>query len=170
MGTRQRRVLVAVLRPFASYGRMKQLQLTIHPFSALIGAALVCLTMLTVGAIAVQGSSSTRDVSAIEDVNDVHPRDCIIIKNGTPYVVPAGRILVVTAFGDSDSVSTGYIHLTVDGVEEIGCKTKDYGEGVGMITGIVPTPKPGLILNQGQTLSFSSSDTNFRAWGYLVDA
>ena len=78
---------------------MKQLNITIHPFSALAGMALLGLVWVTAGAMPLQGSSSTRDVSAIEDVNDVHPRDCVIIRLGQPYVVPVGRLLVITAFG-----------------------------------------------------------------------
>jgi len=115
MGTRQKEVLVAVLRPFASHGWMKQIQLTIHPFSALIGAALVCLTMLTVGAIAVQGSSSTRDVSAIEIVSDPHPRDFVRVVEDAPFTVPIGRILVVTGMGMEGSVDSTWLTCMLNG-------------------------------------------------------
>ena len=159
---------------------MKNIQLTIHPFSALIGAALVCLTMLTVGAIAVQGSSSTRDVSAIENVNDVHPRDFVRIVEGAPYTVPSGKILVPTAFGSNTWGTIGATYLadysiTADGIEvwhEIKhgrTQSSVYAFAPNELTAVIPT---GLALVEQTVVSVIENDSTSIGilLGYLVDA
>ncbi len=142
---------------------MKQLNITIHPFSALIGAALVCLTMLTVGAIAVQGSSSTRDVSAIENVNEPHPRDYVRIEFSTPYTVPAGKLFHLTGLGDL-SVTSQWINFRVDAQ----IATRAIFQNSLSTNGILATT-PGVVAASGSVLSVSGANVPV-ALGYLVDA
>ena len=148
---------------------MKQINITIHPFSALIGAAIVCLTMLTVGAVTVQGSSSTRDVSAIENVNEPHPRDNVVISGGMPFVVPSGKLLVVTALGTSS-----YMHdvdLLVDGIQQVSAQADSPSntDSLSWVSSVLQLPTPGLTAQSGQTVTVVGSSAT-RAWGYLVDA
>ena len=167
MGTRQKEVLVAELERSASHGWMKNLHITIHPFSALIGAALVCLTMLTVGAIAVQGSSSTRDVSAIEIVSDPHPRDFVRIDKAQPYTVPAGKLFHLTGLGSY--TSQAWVRFYVDGNFrlEADCNT---GIPAGNACSIRDAPE-GIVVQPGSVLTVGTAGTNEPvALGYLVDA
>jgi hypothetical protein len=149
---------------------MKQINITIHPFSALIGAAIVCLTMLTVGAVTVQGSSSTRDVSAIEVVSDPHPRDFVRIVEGVPFTVPAGKILVVTGMGwHTPGYGTHQLSVFVDGVSI-------YAEVVAWETAGthnlgLEIPTPGIAVAAGAVVTTASTYANYGlALGYLVDA
>ena len=149
---------------------MKQINITLHPFSALIGAAIVCLTMLTVGAVTVQGSSSTRDVSAIENVNDPHPRDYMRIDEGTPYTVPAGKILVVTGGGCLEGGGTKNGKIQFNGVTIVG-----FSLGGWMVnTGDFDPPATfaeGLAAASGTVVSLSHyQGESIVCWGYLVDA
>ncbi|HIF42241.1 MAG TPA: hypothetical protein EYQ74_14245, partial [Planctomycetes bacterium] len=98
---------------------MKQLNITIHPFSALAGMALLGLVWVTAGAMPLQGSSSTRDVSAIENVNEPHPRDYVQIFEGAPYTVPQGKLLVIKQVGNvrpAGGQSYSRIELSVNGL------------------------------------------------------
>jgi hypothetical protein len=161
---------------------MEDLHITIHPFSALIGAALVCLTMLTVGAIAVQGSSSTRDVSAIEIVSDPHPREFVRIVEGAPYTVPSGKILVPTAFGSNTwalngSAPRALYKITADGIEvwkemKIGQTLSNvWAFAPNEMTAVIPT---GLAFVEQTLVSvieeWGSPTSTAILLGYLVDA
>ena len=95
---------------------MKQLNITIHPFSALAGMALLGLVFVTAGAMPLQGSSSTRDVSAIENVNDPHPRDSVRVMQGSPYTVPGGKILLVTCVMLPQGGGTFEVRVSINGV------------------------------------------------------
>ena len=95
---------------------MKQINITIHPFSALGGMALLGLVLVTAGAMPLQGSSSTRDVSAISDINDPHPRDAVRFMNGSPYTVPSGKILLITCAMKPSSDSNHVLRVSINGV------------------------------------------------------
>ena len=75
---------------------MKQVNISIHPFSALVGMAVLSMVWVSAAAMPLQSSSSDRDVSAIENVNEPHPRDFWRLDYGNTYTVPSGKILVVT--------------------------------------------------------------------------
>jgi hypothetical protein len=154
---------------------MKQINITIHPFSALAGMALLGLVFVTAGAMPMQGSSSTRDVSAIEVVSPWPSHDVVRIYDTSPYVVPAGKNLVLTALGNNDSNLSlpGTPRILIDGNTEIQVYWHtQFGTGSGMswsanaFTSMLDLPAPGLIALSGQTVSTVQG----RAWGYLVDA
>ena len=92
---------------------MKNINITLQPLSLLVGAAIVGLSLVTSGAFTPQGSSSTRDVSAIEITNQPSPNDYFSIRAGTPYVVPSGKTFVLTGLGKTGP--SGYAGLSVDG-------------------------------------------------------
>jgi hypothetical protein len=158
---------------------MKQINITIHPFSALIGAAIVCLTMLTVGAVTVQGSSSTRDVSAIEVVSDPHPRDFVRIVEGSAYTVPSGKVLVPTAFGSNQwslvgGVSPSATYVVLANSVEV---WREYKHGSNLGTEVAPnemtaTIPTGLSFAEQTLVSVSeySPTSTGVLLGYLVDA
>ena len=144
---------------------MKQVNISIHPFSALVGMAVLSMAWVTAAAMPLQGSSSDRDVSAVEVVNEPHPRDWVSITNDAPFVVPSGHLLVVTAVGQPDNY--GYTEVRVDGVKAVKVRTAaDSGNQATMMQ----LPKPGLIVGEGQVVEFSDPNQERLAWGYLVDA
>jgi len=147
---------------------MKPISLALHPTSALAGMVLLALVWVTAAAMPSQGSSSTRDVSAIEDINSVHPRDYVRFSGSQPYVVPAGKILVATAHGFSNKVSGGWARLSVDGVPRAVVQSMVASGTTGQVSGMVGLPHPGVVAGPGQTVSASASDEE--TWGYLVDA
>jgi hypothetical protein len=140
---------------------MKQINITIHPFSALIGAAIVCLTMLTVGAVTVQGTSSTRDVSAIENVNEPHPRDFVRIDEGVPFTTPAGKLFHLTSLGGT-VVSDWFYICTFDGVVVVTARANGKCSAA-----LLP---PGFVASAGTVVALPNSQNGAVATGYLVDA
>ena len=142
---------------------MKQINITIHPFSALIGAAIVCLTMLTVGAVTVQGSSSTRDVSAIEVVSDPHPRDYVRVNLTTPFTVPAGKLFHLTSLGGTEHAND-LAYFFIDNIQVMAAHIYTPH---GNACSVRPIP-PGIVAASQSVLTVSGS--NAVAYGYLVDA
>ena len=149
---------------------MKQVSISIHPFSALVGMAVLSMVWVSAAAMPLQGSSSDRDVSAIEDVNDPRPRDFVRLIGETPYTVPDGKLLVVTGLGSS--TGTSGVLLSVDGVQEATSSYtfSDSGSPIPASTAASVASLPGLgfVANSGSTVLVSK--TSGRAWGYLVDA
>jgi len=149
---------------------MKQLTFSVHPGSALIGAAIVGLSIVTAGAITVQGSGASRDVSAIENVNDVHPREFVCVKGLVPFVVPPDKLLVLTALGSANNTIIPWT-LQIDGTIEVGIDTDSSSPH---LPTILEFARPGLVAYPGQnvTVLYPPNPTipDGRAWGYLVDA
>ena len=96
-----------------------------------------------------------------------HPRGVVVVKHGTSYTVPAGRILVIAALGGRIAASNVKVSLTVNGVTEIDAMTEaTVGNGVSL-----KTLSSLLVFPAGSLVEVSD---NFgldygRAWGYLVD-
>jgi hypothetical protein len=144
---------------------MKQLNITIHPFSALAGMALLAIVLVTASAMPLQGSSSTRDVSAIENVNEPHPRDAVRVVEGSPYTVSTGRLLVVTGMGTLHAQSSN-IYVEFDGSTVLTTEAHEYD-------GSVASVPFGLVAAGGQVVSVTdgSHSGNYGVLlGYLVDA
>jgi len=95
------------------------------------------------------------------------PRDMVQIKEGTPFVVPNGKLFVLTGLGDIYGCSGG-TDLFVDSQQE---------ERAGVIAGVVAnastvSPVPtGFAVSAGHTISLTAlCGTNAgRAWGYLAN-
>jgi len=139
---------------------------SIHPFSALAGAGLLGLALLASGAVQVPGSAQpimfSNGLVRVAGIPD--PRQMVVIKEGAPFIVPAGKILVVTALG---ALTNGIVvDLLVDGQKEA------------EVVANMPTANPGTIdpLPVGLTVHAGSTVEPFcgsifgRAWGYLVDS
>ena len=144
---------------------MKQLNITIHPFSALAGMALLGLVLVTAGAMPLQGSSSTRDVSAIEDVNSPRAANAVAVYQGVPYTVPSSKLLIVTGIG----LTTGQVTVVFalfDGATVLGAEAGMAGPG-GDSVAHIPF---GLVANGGQVVTASASAGSGVVLGYLVDA
>src|SRR5262245_39512986 len=85
---------------------------SIHPLSALAGAGLLGLWILAVGAQSQIQVRPCRGLVSVADIPD--PRQMVVIKEGTPFVVPAGKILAITALGGTGqgTISTIWVDDT----------------------------------------------------------
>ena len=147
----------------------------VHPLSALAGAALLGLTLVAAGAAQdkrVQVDSveplgnatqSLRIVNPIEVIGIPDPRDMLVIKGEDgPYVVPTGKLFVLTGLGPATGTSNLSAHLYVDGVVEA------YAiDAILCGVSVMEVPR-GFIVSSGKTITVG--DPNARAWGYLIDA
>jgi len=140
---------------------------SIHPLSALAGAGLLGLILMASGAaqtpVPLQqiatGQTGLIRVAGIPD-----PRQMLVIREGTPFVVPAGKLLVITGLGGTGSgVVAG---LRVDGVNQFAA-SGNLESGNALSIRAVP---PGFTVEAGLTVEVSSGTPFGRAWGYLVDA
>lgn len=143
----------------------------IHPLSALAGDGLLGLILVASGAAQtpsllqqIPTGSGTVRVAGIPD-----PRSMLVIREGTPFVVPQGKILAITGLGGSNHLgpNTLEVMLRVDDVDEISASVRlPYGNG----TTMADTP-PGFIAHAGSTVEVLSPTGLFAcAWAYLVDA
>jgi len=125
--------------------------------------AVLALVWITVSAMPLQGSSSTRDVNAVEIVSDPHPRDYWRMDWGNTYTVPAGKVLVITEGGHSKPQG-GSLTVVIDGIRIVGFS---YGSAGPVSLGA------GIAATAGQIVSLDDGSTTNGApliWGYLVDA
>lgn len=117
-----------------------------------------------------QGSYSTSPTSKMEI--GPHPRDFVLVKEGTTYIVPTGKIFVLTALGGRDTPAdccptSQDWRVVVDGITA--CRASRYRSLSG--TSMTPAP-PGLSLDAGKKLDVTGGDdgeNDGRAWGYLAD-
>ena len=155
--------------------------LTIHPGSALAGAGVLALVLLGTGVAAPQGVVQAHQITQrmfIENVQDMNsypnPRDMVVIREGTPYVVPQGKILVVTALGGNAGAGGGVTELKVDDIQEVVAarQVNDSSGYAGNATSMKLLPQPGFVVQPGSTvlLEGGGAGTSRRAWGFLVDA
>jgi hypothetical protein len=143
---------------------MKNIHITLHPLSVLAGMALLGFPLIATGAFAPQGSSSDRDVSAIENVNEPHPRDYVRVDGATPFTVPTGKLFHLTGLGGTSNVG-GNVWCVVDNsnVAEV---YAGVSEGSHCSLKAVP---PGHTFSSGQIMTLAGSPYAV-AMGYLVDA
>ena len=123
--------------------------LTLHPGSALAGAGVLALVLLGTGIAASQDAPQR----AMPNYGNL-----VVIRQGTPYTVPEGKVLIVTMLG-ANTVS-GYSELLVNEVVEIGANTMAEN-------GTTMTPLPAkYYVPGGAVVSVQNSqDGAGRAWG-----
>jgi len=144
--------------------------IAIHPGSALFGAGLLALVSIAVSAqrtVTPLGSYYAPPVQ-VEIVNlDDHIRNAVVIDeiNG-PYVVPPGKILVLTGLGISANlVAPAYLYI--DDVFQANA-TASSGPGNGTNTQNLSF---GLTATAGQVVRLDGAGNPYgRAYGYLIDA
>jgi len=141
---------------------------SIHPLSALAGAGLLGLILVASGAaqspMPLQ-QLPTGQVGLVRVAGIPDPRLMLVIRDGTPLVVPAGKLLVITGLG-----ATGFgtsVSLSIDGTLEV---TTPLPQGTAYSATVLQLP-PGLTAAAGSTVHVTSSQPGGgRAWGYLADA
>jgi hypothetical protein len=141
-----------------------------HVLSALLGSALAtaAFVLLSMSQVLPAGQHVIVNYGP-------SPRDMLQIRQGTPYVVPAGRVFVLTGFGtiyDCD----GLLRLAVNGQEELsaGIYNLDHSNGtsVAEVSSVGHVPL-GFTVAAGSTITINGGCGGAldrgRAWGYLAD-
>lgn len=137
-------------------------QLKIHFFSVLIGVAAFA-TMLVLSS---QSSIQPTFPSARFQYGP-HPRDFVRLVEGTPYTVPAGKLMVITALGGSQQAGSVPVTLQVNGVDVQGVFADCY-----YITPASMRTLPRFVTATAGdvvTLVGAAAGPDARAWGYLLD-
>jgi hypothetical protein len=137
-----------------------------RPAPALAGAGLAFLAFLTMGQAAV--TSVKPPVVQFGP----HPRDYVQIKEGAPYVVPAGKLLTVTALGGRDFFTQyppwwGPWELWIDGALAL----RSHPGRTRHTSSVHPVPT-GLVAAGGSTVEVrgeTGSSGIGRAWGHLSE-
>lgn len=141
---------------------------TLHAPSALLGLGLTAAVGLlsAQATVGFPGAPGTRTADPVPPAP--HPRDVVRVEAGVPYIVPAGKCLVVTAVGGSESF-TDY-ELRINGTVEVKLDWARGGDSDGRpatyLSSMLALPPPGLVALPRQSVEVSSSGA--RAWGYLV--
>ena len=140
---------------------------SIHPFSALAGAGPLGLVLMATGAVQtpVPIAKLTRPFpGSVQVIGIPDPREMLIIREGTPFLVPPGKILVLTALGGL--TNSLVVDLLIDGQKEDEAVANMPTANSGTMD---PLPV-GLTAHAGSTVEVASGSIFGRAWGYLVDA
>jgi hypothetical protein len=130
--------------------------ISLHPLSALVGAILALSILISMG----QSLAST--VFRVEYLP--HPKDMVQVKEGAPFVVPAGRVLVVTALG-SVGINATNATLRINGVDETSVNPAGNGQAAHQTMMELPTC---FSAQAGTTVSVVGSYGDGRVWGYLA--
>ena len=130
----------------------------LSPVSVLVGALLAAVVFLSMAQTTVGTPLRVEYIP--------HPRDMVQVQEGTPYVVPTGKLFVLTSLGVTTQGPTCYLH--VNGQTEVVVYVgAPYAGGSNMVA--VPsgfTVQPGATVD---VITAGSSTGYARAWGYLVN-
>ncbi|MCY3002962.1 MAG: hypothetical protein NTV21_14265 [Planctomycetota bacterium] len=141
---------------------MRTIQL--HPASLLSGIGLACLAMLAMGQ-SPQPATPTLSPRN-QPLAVIQARDFVQIRQGQPYTVPTGKILVITALGTEQDFS-GAI-LTVNNTTRVRTVFANGTTG----SSVVEVPR-GLTMAAGEVVEVINNNPQYptaAAWGYLGDA
>ena len=130
----------------------------LSPISILVGALLAAVVFLSMAQTTV-GTPARVEYLA-------HPRDMVQIQEGTPYVVPAGKLFALTSLGVTTQGPTCHLHVNGQ-AEVVAYVGAPYAGGTNMVA--MPsgfTVQPGATID---VITIGSSTGYARAWGYLVN-
>ena len=142
--------------------------ISIHPLSLALGLVFGGICLLSMG----QATFTPTPLGSTVRVEYMpHPRDMVTIRGATPYVVPPGKVFVLTGLGTTTPTAYG-ASLNVNGVQEIQAPTASPGWN-NMTIREVP---PGFTVAAGSTIEVCEPngqpsaclETTPRAWGYLA--
>lgn len=153
---------------------MRTIQLTLHPLSALVGAALLGVVLLTASAVQSPSPQRVAVVNPLSISGLPTPQEAVQIVEGSPLTVPPGKLFVLTALGTHETDSNPPAELYVDNVLEVSAVSVVNPGTVNnpeASTSIVATP-PGFAVAAGRVVDVRRGDStpDGRAWGYLTDA
>src|SRR5262245_25125751 len=129
--------------------------LTLHPASLALGLVLGGIALLSM-------SQAIVSTSPIRIEYAPHPRDMVQVREGVPYTVPPGRILVPTALGKTNGF--GFLPaLVVNGQTE----ATVIANGADSTSSIIQL-SPGMSIPAGSVVTVTGGAGDGRAWGYLA--
>ena len=134
--------------------------ITIHPGSALAGAAIIVLAGALSAQQIVRRLVDVRIVGSVQPAP--HPRDFVWIEEGQPYAVPAMRIFVPTGTSDVNGASGNFFIVDLTNNKVLWNNTGNSG---------APVPL-GLAIQGGTVVSIvgPQGGNTGRLIGYLADA
>ena len=134
--------------------------LELHTYSLVLGIAFSALVLLSMSQVPVL-NARTINVQYMPD-----PRDCVQIHGGTPYVVPAGKLFVLTGVGNPSGLYNTGGMVWINGSPEVGAGSIGSGNGgIATYTSVLAVPL-GFTVAAGNTIDVTP--TGARAWGYLA--
>lgn len=137
-------------------------KLAIHPPSLLAGTALAVLAFVAM-------APAPPPPSALPIYNGIVPAVAMVqIAEGVPYVVPAGKMLVITGVGETGISGIYKPSLRVNAAPEITTFSPQNG-GNAEARSIVSVPV-GFAIPAGSVVTVDDGNpasTEGRAWGYL---
>jgi hypothetical protein len=147
--------------------------LTIHTPSALAGAILLGLVLVASAAVQGGGSLIPGDFNRVKIIGQPAPHEMVQISGDTPYMVPSGKLFVLTGLGRTE-IGNFTTQLLVDGALAVSAQPYyqlgNGGDVSGVVLGTTVMHVPvGYTAQAGSTLEVTGSNGG-RAWGYLVDA
>jgi hypothetical protein len=140
-------------------------KIELHPTSLLAGAVLAVLTLVAMAPTPPPASTAPTPPGLIP------ARNMVQIKEGVPYVVPVGQLLVITGLGSTGAVQGSSVVLNVNGVQEV-LVYSAVQSGTGFdpeVRSIVPVPA-GLAIPAGSVVLVDDNTgptLTGRAWGYV---
>lgn len=153
-------------------------KIELHPFSLCAGAGVALLSVVAmaqqvvpIGQVPPRGEQV--DQLRRQPMVTVHPSDYVQILEGTPYIVPAGKLLSFTALGGNvEPPSPEWAQLLVDGVPFAGAYMNVLSGASGNGSTMKRLP-PGLTADAGSVVTISTTGipgvNDGSAWGHLVD-
>lgn len=146
------------------------MKLTIDIPSALITLSAVGIAAVLAGAAPIQTTAGARDVQAVENLSQAHPRDFISLQSGSSFTVPPGRIAViesVTFLEVPPNAGWWLARVVVDGTAQFAKLA--YTSSNNNFNMQPSVGEPGVAAGEGQVITLPSN-LPAAALGYLVDA
>ena len=155
---------------------MNAITMKIHPASALSGV-LAVLLVLGLASMTQQQLRRSQQIPLRVTVDGIPtPQQMVQIKEGQTFVVPPGKIFVLTALGTKFYPEGGPVALLVNDEIEVEFDGTAGSVTLGLAAWDYPSVKPvppGFTVPAGSTIKAErgpGSGLSGRAWGYLVDA
>lgn len=137
---------------------------------------LTCCILVVSAVVATRGSSGSQSREAIRVGPTAvvpHPRQFVVVREGSPLVVPNGKTFIATAVGDA-AFNAAY-SLAIDG--EVIASSLYFG-GPDLVPAIISALPPGIYAEEGETVECvvnalwagPPSTGTGRVWGVLVSA
>jgi energy-converting hydrogenase Eha subunit F len=144
--------------------------ISLHPASLVFGLVFGVLVLLSMSQVPPLNARGT----FIQYLP--HPRDYVQVREGTPYTVPAGKILTITATGTIDFYNfSDWAQVKINGTvenESTALATTQMYNTVYFGNSMSATPA-GFTAHSGDVVEVFSSATNgslhARLWGFLSD-
>lgn len=147
----------------------------VHFDSTLLGAAFAVLLVIAIGAQSPIPVLKCRVPHANEQVIKVKgipaPEDMVRIIEGSPFVVPEGRVFVATGVGVDHEVAPGRAEIRFDGVSVFYRQWRNIFGGANGFASESSVP-PGLVAPPGTVVTVDNSlGATYKAilLGYLAD-